>query len=122
MKQVDTDLIDLIYQAAVEPHRWPDVARKLAQSLGTHQSLIVRSREESIGPEAYVTYGVDTDVVGQFFEILHEDLWLAESAASTGWRECSIYRKVAFAAATNSFHFRTTRRHGFGSWYVYPPR
>lgn len=76
MDSSDQDLISMIYQSAVDPSNWPEVAKLLAASFKTHQSILIRSPGDEIAPHDVITFGIDTDCYERYVEILDEDLWL----------------------------------------------
>lgn len=75
MQQVDHQLVSLIYQSATDPEQWRNVPKLLAQSLGTHQAIIIRAESNEVQPTDIVTFGIDHDIRQKYIELLDQDAW-----------------------------------------------
>jgi DNA-binding CsgD family transcriptional regulator len=65
-----------IYDAALEPDRWEEALRRIAEAFGVHQALMIQ-RDFDQPAETIVTCGLDMAVVGQWQGCKeHVDVWL----------------------------------------------
>lgn len=70
-------LIGTIYDAAVDPGRWPVFLRALAQAVGSEQAMMLHSEKGSTPGQELFTTGLDLDVIAYWSGCKeHVDVWL----------------------------------------------